>query len=64
MLLGKTFSFTPDEANVENMVRACDLTINLFCLLRILTLCHIYHHCCYGLFGDTNYINGRFCLMC
>ena len=31
MLLGKTFSFTPDEANVEDLAKACDLTINLFC---------------------------------
>ena len=29
MLLGKNISFTPDEAK------------NLFCLVRILTLCHI-----------------------
>ena len=41
MLMGKAFSFTPDEANVEDLAKACDLTINLFCLLRILTLCHI-----------------------
>ena len=27
MLLGKTFSFTPDEANVEDLAKACDLII-------------------------------------
>ena len=36
MLLGKTFSFTPgeqcdDETNVEDLAKACDLIINLFC---------------------------------
>ena len=41
MLLGKTFSFTHDEANVEDLAQACELIINLFYLLRILTLCHI-----------------------
>ena len=37
MLLGKTFSFTPDEANVDNLAKVCDLLIIFFCLLRILT---------------------------
>ena len=40
LLLGKTFSFTPDEANVEDLAKACDH--NKFILLvKILTLCHI-----------------------
>ena len=37
MLLGKIFSFTPDEANVDDLLKACDLLIIFFCLLRILT---------------------------
>ena len=39
VLVGKTFPFTPDEANVDDK-SSCS-TNNLFCLLRILTLCHI-----------------------
>ena len=31
MLLGKTFSFTQDEANIEDLVKACDL-ITIFML--------------------------------
>ena len=27
MLLGKTFSFTPDEANVDDLSKVCDLLI-------------------------------------
>ena len=40
MSVGKTFSFTTDEANVDDLVKACELQQNLFCLVRILTLCH------------------------
>ena len=27
ILLGKAFSFTPDEANVDDLIKACDLLI-------------------------------------
>ena len=37
MLLGKTFSFTPDEANVDDLAKACDYPIIYSLLLRILT---------------------------
>ena len=31
LLLGKAFSFTPDEASVEDLVKASVLTNNLLC---------------------------------
>ena len=40
MLVG-TFSFTPDEANVDDLAKACELQQNLFCSMGILALCHI-----------------------
>ena len=30
-VMGKTLSFTPDEANVEDLAKASVLTNNLFC---------------------------------
>ena len=50
MLVGKTFSFTPNEANVDYLMKAYELQQNLFCLVRILTLCHILKLWC-GLLG-------------
>ena len=41
MLMRKTSSFTPDEANVDDLVKACELQQTLFCLVNILILCHI-----------------------
>ena len=37
MLLGKTFSFTPDEANVDDLAKSPDLQKNFSVSLRILT---------------------------
>ena len=47
MLLGKTFSFTPDEANVDDLAKACDFTINLFCLLENPDLVSYAEKTCY-----------------
>ena len=32
MLVGKTFFFTPDEANVDDLAKACEFTIKKFIL--------------------------------
>ena len=41
MFLGKTFSFTPDEANFDDLVKACDLLI-IILFIENPDLCVIY----------------------
>ena len=53
MLLGKTFSFMPDETNVDDLEEACDLLI-IYSVIENPDLCIIYqmsvlifYHACY-----------------